>query len=253
MRPALRQGTSAGNRVISLVAPGLSGLLLAWGCLGGGEQAAGSGAAPGTGADSEGCSVWADTVCDVEAGESCACDDCKDTAYCRAQGAGGAVCSTDRAVCGPEDGVCHPVLDDCLCPDCIGDPYCYEPAGASCEDDRCCAGYVEGCLCGDCASQEVCLDSPGSTSCAGGRPSGTCDPDEPCLCFDCLNAPSCTGAGGAGGSGGGGAGATGGGGTGGAGGSTGGDGGAGGSAGTGDTVGSGGAAGTGGPGGAGGS
>ncbi len=56
------------------------------------------------------------------------------------------------------DGVCFneakKMADDCVCPDCVADPFCSHPK--SCNQDGLCNPYFEGCACVDCASHPSC-------------------------------------------------------------------------------------------------
>lgn len=144
------------------------------------------------GRSSEGCVGWADGVCDIQGGETCECVDCEKTAYCKWAAGGGQVCIESKNPCGPQDGICDPVVDYCACEDCWADPYCQDPDQSNCtNDDGCCDAYLEGCLCTDCRPTAYCLGISGATVCLSGSLSGTCEEGEDCACLDCVLEPRC--------------------------------------------------------------
>ena len=117
-----------------------------------------------------------DDVCDAMAGEDCACVDCAKTALCHA----------DQCV---TDGVCDPLDDACICPDCDNTHYCGDPAKKNCTDDGACDSFYEGCGCADCATKPHCAAL--LATCEGGHLDGACRGAEACSCPDCFGLAQC--------------------------------------------------------------
>ena len=139
-----------------------------------GVSGTGSFAATGAGGGST-CDI-VDHVCDTMAGEDCACADCAKTA----------ICNADQCV---TDGVCDPLDDACICPDCDNTHYCGDPAKKNCTDDGACDSFYEGCGCADCAGKPHCAEL--IATCAGGHLDGACAAAEACSCPDCFGTAPC--------------------------------------------------------------
>jgi hypothetical protein len=147
------------RRMIQTIALSLAGTLALFaGCSG--FEMGPAGTYPSTSSGGGGQGGGGESACTVEDGqcdvltETCACSDCKGTAFCV------------EAQC-IDDGYC--TYDDaCICDDCLKDVVCGDPAG--CKDDGTCDSFFEGCVCDDCTSEIECLDNPPDVS--GGSGSG---------------------------------------------------------------------------------
>jgi hypothetical protein len=117
-----------------------------------------------------------DDICNPMAGEGCACVDCAKTA----------LCNVDQCV---TDGICDPLDDACICPDCDNTHYCGDPTKKNCTDDGACDSFYEGCGCADCAAKPHCAAL--LTTCEGGHLDGVCAPAEACSCPDCFGMAQC--------------------------------------------------------------
>ena len=129
-----------------------------------------------TGADGGSTCDIIDDVCNPMAGEDCNCVDCGYTAFC----------NPDQCV---TDGVCDPLADSCICPDCDNTHYCGDPAKKNCTNDGVCDSFYEGCGCADCAAKPHCKEL--LTTCEFGLLDGVCSASEPCTCPDCFGLAQC--------------------------------------------------------------
>lgn len=82
-----------------------------------------------------------DGVCSLSEGEDCSCKDCEGKI---------ADCAYPRIGC-VTNGVCSPLEDDCICPDCTQDKQCQ-----SCTKNGFCSGFIESCSCEDCSREPLC-------------------------------------------------------------------------------------------------
>jgi hypothetical protein len=119
-----------------------------------------------------------DGVCDISAGEGCACVDCQMSA----------LCNPDQCI---DTDSCDHVNDSCVCAGCAEDPVCGTPAMTNCVNDGMCDTFNEGCHCKDCYTDPNC--APRVAACNGGKADGKCDyaNGETCACVDCEGTPLC--------------------------------------------------------------